>query len=319
MKKITSILIILICICAIFYFYYFRNNEIRMNKVEVNNIATENSSITGKAYKYNNPIIPKGFKAVNEGAEWNIEGDIVQGWNKGLVIEDEEGNQFVWVPVKDGVGQDGIYEDELEKVCYQKWRVYEETLTYEDEGKEYKVTIDEITEDSLPEGIDNEYSQIEKYGGFYIARFESGISEEVLKESYELEDDYDFVQIDIRNDEIEGKPVSKKNAQVWNFIEYENAKNVAESMYKTDSVISGITTGRQFDTILRWGEVNGYNFEKANEWGNFYNTVNVEYKGRYASFLRRTYVDWTLKDYGVKKEEKRIITSSGRSRNSENE
>ena len=38
-------------------------------------------------YTYNNPYIPKGFKVI----ERNI--------NKGLVIEDKNGNQFVWVPV----------------------------------------------------------------------------------------------------------------------------------------------------------------------------------------------------------------------------
>ena len=51
-------------------------------------------------YQYNNPIIPEGFhKLETETASWNIENGVPKGWNNGLVIEDNRGNQFVWIPV----------------------------------------------------------------------------------------------------------------------------------------------------------------------------------------------------------------------------
>ncbi len=59
----------------------------------VNVIATDNATVNGQVKAYNNPIVPKGFKAVNIGTSWPVD------WNSGLVIEDASGNQFVWVPV----------------------------------------------------------------------------------------------------------------------------------------------------------------------------------------------------------------------------
>ena len=44
----------------------------------------------------NDPIIPVGFRAVDtKDAVWNTD----NGWRNGIVIEDEDGNQFVWIPV----------------------------------------------------------------------------------------------------------------------------------------------------------------------------------------------------------------------------
>ncbi len=102
----------------------------------VNIIATANSTVNGQAPSYNNPIIPKNFKAINDGTKWPTD------WNKGLVIEDVNGNQFVWVPVN------GI------------------DITYTTDYTEYVYTF--------PAGITNETDQIDKYEGFYIGRYEAG-------------------------------------------------------------------------------------------------------------------------------------------------
>lgn len=66
-----------------------------------NNInGTTNTTITGGEYKYYNPIIPIGYKTIStKDASWrSTNGVYVDGWNDGLVIEDKNGNQFVWVP-----------------------------------------------------------------------------------------------------------------------------------------------------------------------------------------------------------------------------
>ena len=67
-----------------------------------NGFFEENSTINGGEGTAMNPTIPEGFKPVNEnGAEWGdgtnppLEEDV----NSGLIIEDKQGNQFVWVPV----------------------------------------------------------------------------------------------------------------------------------------------------------------------------------------------------------------------------
>ena len=67
----------------------------------------------------------------------------------GLVIQDEKGNEFVWVPVTEST--------------YVKDTSFQVT----------KPTGD----DTLPNGITDETADVVKYGGFYIGRYEAGIPE----------------------------------------------------------------------------------------------------------------------------------------------
>ena len=64
-----------------------------------------NKTIDGKTTgTANNPIIPKDFYPVNtEKAKWTYDStnNKVTDVDEGLVIMDEKGNQFVWVPVRD--------------------------------------------------------------------------------------------------------------------------------------------------------------------------------------------------------------------------
>ena len=66
---------------------------------------TSNKTINGKTTgTANNPIIPKDFYPVNtEKAKWAFDStnNKVTDVDEGLVIMDEKGNQFVWVPVRD--------------------------------------------------------------------------------------------------------------------------------------------------------------------------------------------------------------------------
>ena len=73
------------------------------DNISVGEKAEFDTTINGEKGTYNNPIIPKGFMAIDtETAKWND----VDGWKNGLVIEDAtndqttSGSQFVWVPVK---------------------------------------------------------------------------------------------------------------------------------------------------------------------------------------------------------------------------
>ncbi len=78
------------------------------NPDEETGIYTESSTINGASANKNNPIIPAGFKPVNEGeANWGDGTTDPLGVNKGLVIEDEEKNQYVWIPVDGILGENG--------------------------------------------------------------------------------------------------------------------------------------------------------------------------------------------------------------------
>ena len=86
--------------------------------------------------KYGVPI-PKGFR-YKEGTK-----------DTGLVIQDENENEFVWVPATEST--------------YAK-----------------DTSFDGVTptgDDTLPNGITDETADVKKYGGFYIGRYEAGIPE----------------------------------------------------------------------------------------------------------------------------------------------
>ena len=190
------------------------------NALGIDVIASENTTINGAVQNYRNPVIPKGFMAINDGTTWPID------WNKGLVIEDESGNQFVWVPV-----------DKV-NVKYEKW--CEVTILYDDPS---------VSDDSLPTDVISEMDQINKYGGFYIARFEAG------------KEDIDTL-------------VSKRKATVWTNISYTNARSKAEEMYNTPEVKGGLVTGIQWDTVMRWLENSGFDVTgDSRSWGNFKDSI----------------------------------------------
>ena len=84
--------------------------------------------------------IPKGF-TYKEGTK-----------DTGLVIQDEKGNEFVWVPAN-------------------------ESTYVKDTSFPSRNNIKPTGDDTLPNGITDETVDVKKYGGFYIGRYEAGIPE----------------------------------------------------------------------------------------------------------------------------------------------
>ncbi|MDD2376307.1 MAG: SUMF1/EgtB/PvdO family nonheme iron enzyme [Clostridia bacterium] len=205
-------------------------------------IATDNVTFDGEAAAYNNPIIPKGFMAIEDGAVWPTD------WNEGLVIEDASGNQFVWVPV-DGTN-----------VSYAKWCTI---------GFSYAST----TDDSILSGTVDENTQVTNYGGFYIARYESMF-------------DYNSGSIRVASKVSTNKTISSwtrdnsNTGYLWNYIDYTDAKTYSENMgasysYDASKVKSGLVTGTQWDTAMRWISNNsGPSVTDSRTWGNHYDSTS---------------------------------------------
>ena len=198
------------------------SNPVLKEVAELGVILNENQTFDGRIKgTYNNPIIPKGFAPINEnGADWGTE----EGYKSGLVITDEvtdgesTGNEFVWVPV------DGI------NVTFERqdWRNAEgELLTLPEDTIIGSNKTTEYTE-TVPIEIVN---SITKNGGFYIARFEAGQS-------------------------INGKPISKQGAIVYNNVNWNISKTSAEVMYAEEDISYGVVStliyGTQWDTTLKF-------------------------------------------------------------------
>ncbi|MBR2290341.1 MAG: hypothetical protein IJ867_07175, partial [Clostridia bacterium] len=198
--------------------------------------------------KYKGVTIPAGF------APSQIEGeDTIE---EGLVVIDKFGNEFVWIPVDLDEGED--FETKYPRTLFENnspstdlsdnSSFVEPYGLYENENDEYRAMIESVN----------------KYKGFYIARYEAGKEE--------------------KNNTIVA--VSKKDVEVWNNIAWgtsmreigtEGAVYQAKNMYsQADNigVVSTLVYGIQWDMILRYVKENEkYNVTDSKLWGNFVGAV----------------------------------------------
>ena len=211
-------------------------------------------------------IIPKGFYYVTGKP------------STGLVISDKfgdddnnskGGNQFVWIPCN---GNSGItYErtkDESTKFgLASQWT---------DTGKQYYYNTPEKYTDWTDYGgakdgdtIDS-VDSVQKYGGFYVARFEAGVPENA--DFYAKESNNYAYATDKNNTSL--KPVSRKNNQSWNRISQRNAKVVSQNMYANSSIVSSqLIDSFAWDTTVSWLKTEVSNIgQNSTDYGNYINS-----------------------------------------------
>ena len=248
----NRLLIIILCIILISFGILILKPVIQSSKDKSSYKEKDSNEIVEKISSYNNPIIPTGFKSVetNE-ASWKLNNGIPQGWNDGLVIEDDIGNQFVWVPVN------------LEDINFDEQNLKNNYFYNKD-----KMDVNDIDD-----------VQILKYGGFYIARYEAGLPKEVTDNTSE------FSKV---TNNISGIPNSKKEQIVWNYIDWNTAKLNSKEMYKRDDIQSDLITTKQWSSIMKWLSKKGYDIENSIKWGNYSNN-NFIFSGYYSTDYGKTY------------------------------
>ncbi len=180
-------------------------------KVPVNTKAEENGTINGKKPGTNNPVIPGGYTPIDAGdAKWG-NGSSAPTQNSvdhGLVIKDDAGNEWVWIPVEASV-LSSMYETSNDGIAlsgdvgvttkmYTKsttiaqtgdgktlsrstpnttgWREPDLVTVYDKDESYYKTILGYDTPKAMAEAFVLDYSnminRIKKYGGFYIGRYE---------------------------------------------------------------------------------------------------------------------------------------------------
>ena len=233
------------------------SNPILKEPAILGTIVSENQTFDGRLKgTYDNPIIPKGFAPINEnGADWGTE----EGYKSGLVITDKvtdgesTGSEFVWVPV------DG----EIVKFERVNW------------NNKYGINVLDCSENVSSKITES----VLLNGGFYIARYEAGIAENMPQEELSSNS-----TITYGNGTY--KPVSKQGAIVWNYIQWgernddtnpgNGAVTVARSMYPEEDinygVISTLIYGAQWDTALKF--IGAYDIGEDN-----YNTYSKDSTG----------------------------------------
>ena len=160
----------------------------------------------------------------------------------GVVIKDQNtGNEFVWIAV------DSI-------------------------NSYKKIEGDSTSLDTLPSGVSDAKTDVQKYGGFYIGRYECGI------------------------------PISDSSAKdgiVWDNISYKNAKDSAEGLYNqvSNSVISGLMSAIDWDTTCVYISDKVLSITNSRSYGNYSDSTTPANVDGYGSKKTTGYSEiWKVKN-----------------------
>ena len=186
-------------------------NTWKIMKVSLNTEATGNGTINGGTPNTNNPIIPRGYIPINTGnATWGngTSSPAQSSVDNGLVIKDSKGNEWVWIPVEESVlsgmyvtSNDGIalsgdvgvttkmYTNSVtigrtgntvtlsrSKPNTTGWREPDLVTDYDKDESYYKTILGYDSPKAMAKAFTTDYANmiasIQKYGGFYIGRYE---------------------------------------------------------------------------------------------------------------------------------------------------
>lgn len=212
-------------------------------------------------------IIPAGFMIVPENEKIN----------DGLVIQDESGNEFVWIPVETVVANNeengtnnkamavkigNDYKGLLYEFSENGSEVISRCTTNIDNAHEPDIlsTYDNdinynnglFTKDSLQQEYNKMIESVEKYHGFYISRHELG-----LEETRPVSKDASA------NTEITTADASNLETYTWYGL-YSKCKEFAPKS-SNKSVVSSMVWGSQYDAMLNWMKQQGEAVEKEND------------------------------------------------------
>ena len=206
-----------------------------------NNFVTKNTEVT---YQDGKVWIPEGFKVAGDSAE------TVQG---GVVIEDKDGNQFVWVPVATIA--------DYKRTAYSTQVATEETDTATNSIKIKQSSSNSYYNiEALPE---DEKTSVERYKGFYIGRYEAGDKESTKAKTLRSSND------------VTKTVTIKANQAPYNYITRTQAVSLAEGFatkqgYKAKTKL---VSSYAWDTTIAFMQKVNSDYGNSSEEGNYGDTI----------------------------------------------
>ena len=228
---------------------YTKNVSVTVNQFKTaKDYVAANVEVT---YSDGEVWIPEGFRISTDAAE------TVQG---GVVIEDKDGNQFVWVPVA--------------TIADYKRTAYSINVATEEIDAETNSTRIYLNSDryfafteALPE---DEKTSVERYKGFYIGRYEAGDKESTgtTKATFRTSSSDTSNSVTIKADQVP-----------YNYVTRTQAISLAEG-FKTQQGYKAKTklvSSYAWDTTIAFIEKTVNNYGSSSSQGN-YNDKSVTYK-----------------------------------------
>ena len=265
---------------------------------------------------YNGITIPAGFSPTKIAGEYTID--------DGLVITDSRGNEYVWIEVpNDGSGPD--YSNVESNNTINTTKIYNSLVNYcktDKNGNDLLTSaLNDVWYDSAGKKKNNstnlndnsvcgltsiQYTElynkmltsIYKNGGFWIGRYEAGITSPRKS----------------KNDSIEGLyPYSKQDMYPINYVSCSQAQTLASKVINTGDYKSSIMFGIQWNLVIKFLNNKGVETEKLNgdsgSWGNYCNKSFVIDRGKYSVQIPwNEFYDYkTIIENEVKVENNKII------------
>ena len=252
--------------------------------------ATENSN-------YNGVTIPKGFTVSGISTEQKVDNglviyDIPEGttpdWSNPDSVKTKY-NQFVWIPVE---VKSTDTENSIANFYRSKWTANESTGGERTAGLFTSYTEPNLTNDTADKtGIAGQITEltksIYKYGGFYIGRYEAGVTPEADGTSTERTD----------SSSQTASFVVQQDKYPYNYVKWgksmsdvsEGAVYLCNNLYSKTNTNYGATsmlcTGASWDSMLDFIKDSSHSVTDSTTWGNYDDletyTIN---RGKYAVY-----------------------------------
>ena len=209
----------------------------------------------------NKITIPGGFKVVpnspdgtdaSKKVDYTYNGDGTPAVQDGIVIEDNEGNQFVWIPVGDIKNKDGT--TTTITLGRYTFNTSDGTPTLQQDADNYTEVVtmayyyQELTSDSgnvAAKNLEGFVTKTKTNGGYYLGRYEASKG-------------------------TDNKVKSQADKVVWDGMEQSVAATVAREMYSSNYVESDLFNSYSWDTAIVFIQSYSGNSNYANK-----NSVNT--------------------------------------------
>lgn len=186
----------------------------------------------------NKIVVPTGFKITDDAT------DVTQG----VVIEDKDGNQFVWIPV--GTVYTNVEKTASKTITLGRYKFAEDGTPSVYSSEAYKEdTVDSHDGsygNAIAKDIEGFITSVNRNHGYYIGRYEAGVT------------GYDSVVTSNSHGETNWtgytgenmKLVCKTGQQVWNYVTQNKASELSINMYTSSKFTSDLINSYAWDTAI---------------------------------------------------------------------
>ena len=205
----------------------------------------------------NTVVVPSGFKIAEDSAT---------AVEDGIVIEDKDGNQFVWIPAKTGLGVTVHTTKGDKTIVYSRTAYSTNVATGEtDSGTNsekinYSNSVSNYFTEALPT---DEETSVNANGGYYIGRFEAGDEESTEAKT-------------MRTGTTEARTITIKKDQVpYNYITQADCKTLSEGMSSVQGykAKSKLLSSYAWDTAVSFIQITNEDYGNSSNEGNYKDTT----------------------------------------------